>query len=112
MRIKVKDIVEQLNLKVLSGHAYLEKEIEGAYTCDLLSWVMSHGNKGMAWVTVQVHPNVVAVAVLLEFSCIIIPENINVEKISLEKAEAEGIPVLMSKESAYIICGKLKEMGI
>ena len=110
--MKVKDIVKELNLIVLSGQSNLEKEIEGAYTCDLLSWVMSHGNKGMAWVTVQVHPNVVAIAVLLEFSCIIIPEDIPVEKISLEKSEAEGIPILMSSESAYSICGKLKKMGI
>lgn len=110
--MKVKDVVKELNLSVLSGNSNLEKEIKGAYTCDLLSWVMSHGNKGMAWVTVQVHPNVVAIAVLLDFSCIIIPEDIPVEKMSLEKSELEGIPILRSSENAYTICGKLKEMGI
>jgi serine kinase of HPr protein (carbohydrate metabolism regulator) len=110
--MKVKDIVNKLNLIVLSGENDLEKEIEGAYVCDLLSWVMSHGNKGMAWITVQVHPNVVAIAVLLEFSCIIIPDNIPVDKISLEKSNAEGIPILQAKENSYSICGSLKEMGI
>lgn len=110
--MKVKDLVEKLNLKVLCCGDYLDKEIEGAYTCDLLSWVMSHGNKGNAWITVQVHPNVVAVAVLLEFSCIIIPEEIGVEETSIQRAEIEGIPILVSKENAYTICSKLKKLGI
>jgi serine kinase of HPr protein (carbohydrate metabolism regulator) len=110
--MKVRDIVDRLDLKVLAGEGFIDKEIAGAYTCDLLSWVMSHGNRGNAWVTVQVHPNIVAIAVLLEFSCIIIPEEIEVEKISLEKAEVEGIPILHSKENAFTICGKLKEMGL
>lgn len=112
IKMKVKEIVEKLDLKVLCGENYIDKEIEGAYTCDLLSWVMSHGNKGNVWITVQVHPNVVAVASLLEFSCIVIPEDIEVEPVSLAKAEGEGIPILRSKESAYTISGKLKEMGL
>lgn len=110
--MKVKDIVESLKLKVLCGEEFLEKEVEGGYTCDLLSWVMSHGNKGNAWVTVQVHPNVIAIAVLLEFSCIIIPEDIEVEGVSIEKAIGEGIPILQASESAFTICGKLKDLGI
>ena len=110
--MKVKDIIEKLDLKVLCAEHSVENEVFDGYTCDLLSWVMSHGNKGNAWVTVQVHPNVVAIAVLLEFSCIIIPEEIEVEEISIEKAQNEGIPILQSKDSAYIICGKLKELGI
>ena len=110
--MKVKEIVEKLNLKVLCGSDYLHKEIEGAYTCDLLSWVMSHGNKGNAWITVQVHPNVVAVAVLLELSCVIIPEDIEVDEISIQRAQSEGIPILVSKENAYSICSKLNELGI
>lgn len=110
--MKVKDLTEKLGYKVLSGQNSMEKEVVGAYTCDLLSWVMSHGSKGNAWVTVQVHPNVVAVAALLEFSCIIIPEEIEVEKVSLEKSESEGIPILQAKDNAYIICGKLRSLGL
>lgn len=110
--MKVKDIIEGLNLNIICGEAFVDKEISGAYTCDLLSWVMSHGCKNNIWVTVQVHPNVVAVAVLLEFSCIIIPENIDVEAVSKQKAESEGIPILSSKDNGYVICKKLSEMGI
>lgn len=106
----VKDIIEKLNLKVLAGEAGINNEVNGVYCCDLLSWVMSHGNKSNAWITVQVHPNIVAVALLLEFSCIIIPEEIEVEKATLDKAENENIPVLQSMESGYKICTSLNKL--
>lgn len=40
---------------------------------------MAHGREHMAWVTVQTHMNVIAVATLHEMSCVIIPEGIRVE---------------------------------
>jgi serine kinase of HPr protein (carbohydrate metabolism regulator) len=110
--MKVSEIVNKLNLSVICGEERLGNEVTGGYTCDLLSWVMSHGSSGDAWITVQVHPNVIAVAVLLEFSCIIIPESIEVEATSIAKANEAGIPILQSKDSAYEICGKLKELGV
>lgn len=109
--MRVRDIIDELGLKVLAGERGLENEVKGVYCCDLLSWVMSHGNKNNAWITVQVHPNIIAVAVLSEFSCIIIPESIDVENVTLEKAECENIPVLKCSENAYTICGKLNNLG-
>lgn len=110
--MKVRDIVEKLKLTPLTQEIGLDRDIEGAYCGDLLSWVMSHGCKNNAWITVQVHPNVIAVAVLVEFSCIIIPDEIEVDKITLDKAIQEGIPVLLSKDNAFDICGMLKAEGI
>ena len=50
------------------------REVTCGYACDLLSWVMSHGEEGMAWVTVQTHLNVIAVAALADMACVILPE--------------------------------------
>ena len=58
-------------------------EVCCGYTCDLLSWVMAHGKKGMAWITVQTHMNVIAVASLMEMSAVILPEGITMEGPSL-----------------------------
>ncbi|KRQ88095.1 DRTGG domain protein [Caloramator mitchellensis] len=110
--MKVKDIAEKLNFKVLAGNNGLGREVTGVYICDLLSWVMSHGKNGNAWITVQVHPNVVAVATLLEFSCIIIPENIEVEEITLQKAENENIPVMQTSLNSFEIGIELNKLGI
>ena len=82
------------------------------YACDLLSWVMAHGDEGMAWVTVQTHMNVVAVAVLADMACVILPENIDMEEDSLKKAEEEGLCVLKSPLTAYAICGRMAAAGV
>ena len=71
---------------------------------------MSHAAKGNAWVTVHTHLNVVAVAVLIELSCIIIPEDIPVEEATLAKAGQEGIAVLSSSMNAYEICWRAHQL--
>lgn len=110
--MKVREVAERLNLKPLTGDLGLDREVQGAYCGDLLSWVMSHGARENIWITVQVHPNVVAVAVLVEFSCIIVPEEIQVDDVTLEKAKQEGIAILHSEDNAFEICGKLKAEGV
>ncbi len=87
-------------------------EVNCGYACDLLSWVMAHGMPGTAWVTVQTHLNVIAVATLMEFACVILPEGIDMEESSLKKAQSEGIPVLKSRKTAYQLCGEMAAAGI
>ncbi len=92
--------------------APMDKEITCGYACDLLSWVMAHGEEGMAWVTVQTHLNVVAVASLAEMACVILPEDIVMEPDVLAKANAEGLCVLSSPLTAYEICGRMAGQGV
>lgn len=110
--MKVKALLPLIEAENLTPSADLEKEIKCGYTCDLLSWVMKNGDEGMAWVTVQTHMNVIAVAVLAEMACVILPESIDMEKEILQKAEAEGLCVLKSPLSGYEICGRMHAAGI
>ena len=87
-------------------------EISCGYTCDLLSWVMAHGQAGMAWITVQTHMNVIAVASLMEMSAVIIPEGIEMEAPSLAKAKEEGIAVLSSGKTAFELCALMAAAGL
>jgi len=108
--MKVKEFAESLNMKILTGDAGLDKEVTGMYACDLLSWVMSHADKGNGWVTVHTHLTVVAVALLAEISCVIIPEGIAVEEATLKRAAQEGIAMLSTELSVYEICWKAHEL--
>ena len=110
--MKVKEILPLIEAENMTPSADAEKEVLCGYACDLLSWVMANGQEGMAWVTVQTHMNVIAVAVLAEMACVILPENIDMDKEVLAKAEAEGLCVLKSKLSGYEICGRLYAAGI
>ena len=70
--MKVKDVVEALNLKVLSGAQGLDKDVEGCYVSDLLSDVMGNAEMGNIWVTLQTHKNVMAIASLKELAAVIL----------------------------------------
>lgn len=88
------------------------RDVSAGYVCDLLSWVMARGKPGMAWVTVQTHLNVVAVASLHEMACIILPEDIRMEGAPLSKAREEGIAVITSPLTAYDICARMAQAGL
>ena len=90
----------------------LDTPVSCGYTCDLLSWVMAHGKPGMAWVTVQTHLNVIAVASLMEMAAVILPEGIEMEGPSLAKAKEEGVAVLQSPLTAYALCGRMAAAGL
>ena len=108
----VADLCHLLNARNLTPDLNTDREVTCGYACDLLSWVMSHGEEGMAWVTVQTHMNVVAVAVLAEMACVILPENIDMEQESLSKAVSEEMIVLSSPLTSYEICGRICAEGI
>jgi len=111
--MKVREFVEKLGMKVWAGNNEgLENIIEDVYICDLLSWVMSHAQKGDAWITVHTNINIVAVAVLTEVSCIIVPEGICIEQDTIKRAESEGIVIIGTGLSTYEICCKAYECGI
>ncbi len=108
----VAELVEKLGAKVLNEGVDLNGEVQSAYVCDLLSWVMAKGAPGTAWVTVMNHMNVIAVATLLDMACVIIPENISVEQDTLDKAAEEDIPVLSTSKTAYELAGIMFGCGL
>ncbi len=103
---------EKIEAKILTQKADVNREVSSGYTCDLLSWVMAHGREGMAWITVQTHMNVIAVATLHDMACVIIPEGIKVENDVIEKADEEGIAILASPLTAYEISGRMHDADI
>ena len=73
---------------------------------------MARGEAGMAWITVQTHLNVIAVACLHDFACVIVPENIEVPQATIEKAKEEGVVLYSSPDTSYAVCCKLYGLGI
>ncbi len=110
--MNVNELAAQAGYEVLNPEAMDERDIESGYVGDLLSWVMANASSGCAWVTIQTHLNIVAVATLLDMACIIIPEGAEVERDTLEKATVEGIPILSTQANAFEVCAYLGSQGI
>ena len=103
--MKVKELVEKLNLKVLSGVNGLDREIDGCYISDLLSDVMGNAMEGNIWITLQTHKNVMAVASLKEMSCIILVKNLMPNDETIEQSNDEDLPILQTNLPTYEIAG-------
>lgn len=111
-KMKIRDIVKTLGLKVISGKKLLEREVTGGYAGDLLSDALANSKKGNIWVTLQIHQNIIAVASTKELSGIIIVNGRKPEEETLKKAIEEKIPVMISNLLTYEVAGRLFEIGI
>ena len=87
-----------------------DKEIDGAYVGDLLSWVMGKANSGNLWITIMSNVNIVAVATLADISCIILAEGVNPDADALKVAQEKGVNILSTDESAYLASVKTAEI--
>ncbi len=107
--MKVSELVEKLNLKVLTESDFADRDVTGCYIGDLLSWVMGKAQQNDAWITIMNNINIVAVASLTDAACVILCEGVLVDESVLKKANAEEIIILSSEETAYDLALKLGE---
>ena len=78
-----------------------EREINGVYIGDLLSWVMGRAKADDAWITIMSNINIVAVASLADTACIILAEGVSLDASVVETAYAKGVNILTAEMPAY-----------
>jgi hypothetical protein len=108
----VAEMVQQLALKIVTRKAGTGASVTGGYASDLLSCVMARAQAGNVWVTLQAHPNVVAVASLLNLACVIVTEGTPIEPPTIEKAEEMGIPIASTPLTTYAVVERLHDIGV
>ena len=80
-----------------------EREINGVYIGDLLSWVMGRASCDEAWITIMSNVNILAVASLADTSCIILAEGVTLSEDIIATANEKNINILSSEKSIYDI---------
>ena len=78
-----------------------DREIDGVYIGDLLSWVMGRAEMDNAWITIMTNVNVIAVASLADTSCVILAEGVELPEDIVQTALEKGINVLRSDQPIY-----------
>ena len=107
------EIIDKLDLQVLTtAKNFATVKPSGGYASDLLSCVMAGAKPGNLWITIQAHINIVAVASLNDIAAVIITENASPEASVIEKANEQGVTLLVARENTYQVAGKLWELGI
>jgi len=104
----IENLADKLNLERLSGET--DRDIEYCYISDLLSRVLGSCQPGDIWITVQSSLNMVAVAVMTDASCVILPEGLTAPDNVIEKANEEDFTIFSSDESAFSLAIRISEL--
>ena len=96
----VQGLATACNLKALTSPDP-EREVDGVYIGDLLSWVMGKAGEGNAWITIMSNVNVIAVATLSDVACVIFAEGVMPDADLITLANVKGVNLLSSPLSAY-----------
>jgi predicted transcriptional regulator len=110
--MKASDLAKQFELTVVAGTNGLDRTVSGGHCGDLLSEVMANAPVGCAWLTIQIHQNIVAVAVLKEMAAIVLTGGNEPDEETRLKADEENIPILLSPKLSYELSGRLYASGI
>lgn len=110
--MKVSELVEQVELKVEAAAEQLDTEVTGGFSGDLISTVIANAKEGNVWVTWHVHPNIVAAALIAKLSAIILVCGRKPEQETIDKAQQEGVPILVSSMTIFETVGRLYKLGI
>lgn len=78
-----------------------DREIDGCYIGDLLSWVMGRAEADCVWITIMSNLNIIAVASLADVACIVLSEGVTVDGDIIKLANEKGINILLSDKKTY-----------
>ncbi len=104
--MNLRTMAEVLELETLVAPHNPERVITGGYASDLLSCVMAGASAGNIWITVQTHPNIIAVASLLDLAGIVLTETRSTEHIdraTIQKAISEGVALYATSLPTYTL---------
>jgi hypothetical protein len=110
--VKIAELLQELNLDVRSGKEHLNRQITGGYASDLLSDVLANSKEGNVWVTLQIHHNIIGVASMKDLAGIILVNGREPDPETVEKANTENIPVMVSELPTFELVGRLYNLGV
>ena len=108
--VKLSQIIEQLNLDIRRAQDQVHREVKRGYTSDLLSDVLANSEEDDLWITLQIHPNIVAIAGMKGLSGIVLINSREPQEETIAKAREENLPIMVSEMTAFELSGRLYAM--
>lgn len=110
--MKLNEIIDALQLENLTPELATEVEVAGGFSSDLLSDVLAAAPRGGVLVTVQMHLNVVAVAVHAELAAVIFAAGRQADEAVRARAVEEGVVLLTTPRQGFDVVGQLYALGL
>ena len=110
--MKLKQVSEILNAKVLTNTPWEDHEVQSACGCDLMSDVLAFVKNQAMLLTGLVNPQVIRTAEMMDIKTIVFVRGKIPQAGVLELAEDMGITVMSTEYPMYIACGELYKNGL
>lgn len=105
-------IQHALGLGCLTPGLSLEREVTAAHASDLLSDALANAPAGGVLLTIQVHLNVVAVALHAQQAAVIFTWGMQPDEAVVKRAVEEGLPLFAASASTFEVAGQLYALGV
>jgi predicted transcriptional regulator len=105
-------IQHALGLGCLTPGLDLGREVTSAHASDLLSDALANAPAGGVLLTIQVHLNVVAVALHAQQAAVIFTWGMQPDEAVVNRAIEESLPLFVAAASTFEIAGQLYTLGV
>ena len=110
--MKIKEVQEILEAKILCGEDRVEETVNSACGCDLMSDVLAFVKDKALLLSGLVNPQVIRTAEMMDISAIVFVRGKMPDETTLDLAREKNIVVLSTKLPLYISSGRLYSKGL
>ena len=110
--MKISEIVELLDAKVVCGSDMLEDDVFSACGSDMMSDVLAYVKDQAVLLTGLVNSQVIRTAEMMDMVCIVFVRSKRPNEEMIELAKESGLAVLTTDMRLYEACGKLYVNGL
>jgi len=110
--MKVSEIVQLLDAKILSGHDKADLEVDIACASDLMSDVLTLKSDNVLLITGLNNISIVRTAEMSDIHCVVLARNKKANSEMLELARENGLIIIECPYSVFKACGLLFQAGI
>ncbi len=110
--MKIKEIVDILNAKVVCGSAYIDNEISCGFASDLMSDVLTLDTDKMVLITGLANMQTIRTVEMADINCIVFVRNKQITPEMLALAQEQDLVLLQCKYSMFNSVGKLFTAGL
>jgi predicted transcriptional regulator len=110
--VELHKIKEILNASVLCGEDQMHQEVTSAFSCDLMSDVLSYVESEAMLLTGLVNPQTVRTADMLDMKCIIFVRGKIPDSVIIKMAKDRGITIMCCEYTMYVASGRLYAAGL
>ena len=110
--MKISEIRDLLDAKVLCCEERIDREVYSACGCDLMSDVLAFVKDQAVLMTGLVNPQVIRTAVMMDMVCIVFVRSKTPSEEMLALARDNGIVIMQSDKRLYEACGIMYSNGL